>query len=225
MKLITTFCCALFFFHLNAQGWDRTLTDSMRISNIAPTSDGGSVLLGMTSLGVPKIKVIKVDALGNLQWAKVFSDSFPVYGELFPSGKLRILQDSDGNYWFGSSNVSFGASQETAIVKLDKNGNKLIYRRVSLRSGEIHVLDNQLIVFGKNVVSSIATILRLNSNSDTVDLKTIPSIKFNGGPDYISTLQNNGLLIFNNSDTTGKTQTIKIGFDGVVNFFGFVTIF
>ena len=172
MKFITTFCCALFFLQLNAQGWDRTLTDSMRIASIAPTSDGGSVLLG-TSLGIPSMKVIKVDALGNLQWAKVFNDSFPVYGETFPSGKLRILQDSDGNYWFGNSNVSFSASQETAILKLDKNGNKLLYRRVLLRSGEIHVLNNQLIVFGKNVVSGIGILLRLNSNGDTLDLKPI----------------------------------------------------
>ena len=140
MKFITTFCCTLFFFQLNAQGWDRTLTDSMRISSIAPTSDGGSVMLG-TSLGIPSMKVIKVDALGNLQWAKVFNDSFPVYGETFPSGKLRILQDSDGNYWFGSSNNGFGGSLETVILKLDKNGNKLLYRKLLLRLAEIHVLN------------------------------------------------------------------------------------
>ena len=210
MKFITTFCCALFFLQLNAQGWDRTLTDSLKITSISPTEDGGCIMLG-NRITLQKVVVLKVDALGKTQWVKDFSD-MPVIDEIIVTGKIKIIQDSDGNYWLGLARLNSG---ELYLAKLDQNGNRLFFKKIPLFSSVINISGNQLLAFGRNI-NNIWTSLRLKTNGDTLDVKSFPEIK-SVGQSFISvTVQKSSFIFYGVNDSTGGMQSRKIGFDGTL---------
>jgi uncharacterized repeat protein (TIGR01451 family) len=211
MKFLTTLFCAFLFLQVNAQVWDKTLTDSVNVKAISPTSDGGCIILGNRST-VFKMTVIKVDGLGRQQWIKDFAD-LPTVGINNSADKVKILQNSDGTYWVG---VNYQVSTDLTIAKLDKDGNSILIRKLPLKNAEINVLNNQLAIFGINTTNSLTTIMRLNTNGDTLNINTLPSIKFTRSPYYVSTIKNNGLLIYNVSDSISRGQTMRIGFDGTI---------
>jgi uncharacterized repeat protein (TIGR01451 family) len=211
MKLIITLFCAFLFVQVNAQVWDKTLTDSMNIKDVCATNDGGSIMLGVRTVS-QKIAIIKLDALGRQQWLKDISD-VPLSSVSNPADKIRLIQDSDGNYWFG---IIAANNTDLTISKLDKDGNRLLFRKMPLKNAEINVLNNQLVVFGVGTSNNLTTLLRLNANGDTLNVSTIPSIKFTRSIYYVSTVKNNGILIYNTNDTLPRRQTIRIGFDGTI---------
>lgn len=209
MKLISTFSFLfLFFLQVNAQVWDRTSTDSITVRSITATSDGGFIQMG-NSARTLKLAVVKWDAQGNRQWTKDFLDMV-VANENVPSSKNKIIQDSDGNYWLGLSQQN--GALGTTIAKLDKDGNRLLLRTLPLKSTEINVLTNQLVVFGINA-SSISTLLRLKPNGDTLNLNIVSDIKFLRSQFYVTTIKNNGLLVHNYNDSVARMQTVRISFD------------
>ena len=208
MKFITTFCCALFFFQLNAQGWDRTLTDSLKIKSISPTNDGGCIMYG-NRLTLQKAVILKVDALGKTQWVKDFSD-LPIYDEFLVTGRLNILQDNDANYWLGITSFS---GVDLTLAKFDQNGNRLFLKKIPLTSAIINVSGNQLLAFGRNS-NNIWTSLRLKPNGDTLDIKSFPEIKSNGSLFISVTVQKSSFIFYGVNDSTGGMQSRKIGFDG-----------
>lgn len=212
MKFFTTFLLALFFLQANAQVWDKTLTESISIRSISPTVDGGSIIMG-TRTSTQRLAILKVDVLGKTQWSKDFSDiTLPT--EPYPSNKVKIIQDSDGNYWFAIS--QYFNLTTTAISKLDANGNRLLLKSLPMKSMEINAIGNQLILFGVSTNTNITTLMRLNASGDVLSENTIPSIRFIRGPFYISTIKNNELLIYNLNDSLPRPQTTRLGFDGTV---------
>jgi hypothetical protein len=211
MKLISTLVCVLFFLQVNAQGWDRTLTDSLRISSIAPTNDGGCVILG-NDLVNRKIVVLKVNALGNKQWLKLFPDVASV-NEPYQTGVVKIIQDNDGNYWFGISTYSLVG---TPLTKLDKDGNRLLFRILPMKSVEIFSKNNQLIIFGVNTTTNQTTLLRLNANGDTLNINPIPTISFTTSANYTAVVQENSILMFGAANYARSYTTRKISFDGTI---------
>ncbi len=211
MKLFTTLFCVLLFLQVNAQVWDRVLPDSIGIKAASPTSDGGSILIG-SRVATQKIAVMKVNALGQPQWVKDFTDinTSNASGSI---DKIRIQEDSEGNFWFGLSLPN--TSQDLTLSKLDKNGNRLLLRTMTLRNAEINVLNNQLVILGVSS-SNIATVLRLKPNGDTLNLGIIPSLKFTRSQYYVSAAKNDGLILYHISDSFPRYETLKLGFDGTV---------
>jgi uncharacterized repeat protein (TIGR01451 family) len=211
MKLFTTLLCVFLFLQSNAQVWDKVLTDSVVIKAISPTSDGGSIILGSRS-ATQKVAVIKVSALGQTQWVKDFADMNTV-NVITGSDKVRIQEDSDGNFWFGLSLPN--TSQNLTLSKLDKNGNRLFLKDITLKNAEINVLTNQLVIIGQSS-SNVTTMLRLKPNGDTLNLGLVPSLKFTRSPYYVSTVKNDGLIFYHISDSFPRYETLKLGFDGTV---------
>jgi len=94
--------------------------------SLIQTSDGGYAIAGATkSFGAGKwdVYVVKLDANGNLQWAKTIggpgNDGFS-----FSYTSADIIQTSDGGYVIAGTTSSFGAGEtDVYVIKLDKNGN------------------------------------------------------------------------------------------------------
>jgi hypothetical protein len=87
---------------------------------IAPTSDGGYVVAGVTSsfgAGDFDVWVLKLDGQGNVVWQKT-------YGGAGRDGASAIAPTSDGGYVVAGSTNSFGAgASDVWVLKLDGSGN------------------------------------------------------------------------------------------------------
>ncbi|NIA10540.1 MAG: hypothetical protein GWP10_12620, partial [Nitrospiraceae bacterium] len=89
-------------------------------SFVCQTLDGGYVVAGYitsSSTGKSSSIIIKLDANGNMRWAKTYGGKGNDYIE-------SIQQTSDGGYIVGGVTDSFGTGKEDAFVmRLDINGN------------------------------------------------------------------------------------------------------
>jgi hypothetical protein len=89
-------------------------------SSVQQTSDGGYIVAGTTwsfGAGDYDIFLIKTDANGNLQWAKI-------YGGTYWDEAFSVQQTFDGGYILAGYTLSFGAGYYDAfLVKMDANGN------------------------------------------------------------------------------------------------------
>jgi len=97
-----------------SNNWDRALS-------VQQTSDGGYIVGGVISPVTPTIDdilLIKIDANGNVQWAKT-------YVEITNDDEARsVQQTSDGGYIVAGATQSFGAgSTDVFLMKIDANGN------------------------------------------------------------------------------------------------------
>ena len=173
MKLFSTFLFSLFFFQIHAQGWDKTLTDSLRIASAEPTSDGGCVLFGWKTNLTTTAIVLKVDANGKSQWSRPVSN-LSFVDEPYVTGRIRILQDKQNNYWISYSSYSSALS---SIVKLDNSGNILWSRTIPMTNVEAHVGDNQMVFWGRGTGSDFVGygLLRLSFAGDTLGRNLIPT--------------------------------------------------
>jgi len=112
---------------LDANGnlqWTKTIggpKSESGLSSLIQTSDGGYAIAGYTEsfgAGGEDVYVVKLDASGNLQWTKTIGAKNKY------SGKLSLIQTSDGGYAIASHTESFGAGEwDVYVVKLDRNGN------------------------------------------------------------------------------------------------------
>jgi hypothetical protein len=87
--------------------------------DVEQTSDGGYIAVGETASygkGGSDIWVMKLSSLGNPQWQKTYG------GTSNESGRDIILTE-DGGYLIAGSANSFGANNDTWILKLDSEGN------------------------------------------------------------------------------------------------------
>ena len=103
--------------------WNKTYGGPARDlgSSIVQTTDGGLILACSTmsfGAGSWDIWLIKVDALGNMQWNKTFGGTdFDVV-----EGERTITQTSDGGYAIAGFTLSFG-TDTLWLIKTDQNGN------------------------------------------------------------------------------------------------------
>ncbi len=211
MKQLLTVLCTLFFFTAQAQVWDKTLDDTLNIVHVAPTQDNGCILAGFAFTSLKNLTLIKVDASGKKEWKKNFTD-VPVIETNFYAIKTKTIQDSDGNYWF--STVATNTAQ-TILMKLDKSGNRLLFRTLPIGNSDIHSIDAQIVLFGMTN-PTFGTLLRLKNNGDTIEVKQVPSLQFRRSPEYVSLPLplKNGLFVFNYSDSLPSHQSSRIKFDG-----------
>jgi len=94
-------------------GWDDAYS-------VQQTSDGGYIVAGFTSsfgAGYYDIFLVKIDANGNVIWAKT-------YGGIYSDYAHSVQQTSDGGYIVAGYTGSFGAGfSDIFLVKTDANGN------------------------------------------------------------------------------------------------------
>lgn len=116
--------------------WTRTIggAESDMCNSICQTTDGGFLVGGNTlsfGLGNTDVFVAKLDAAGNVQWAKTIG------GDNADEGN-SVLQSADGSYIVCGSTYSFGAgSVDVYIVKLDATGNLLWTKTIGGKSEDI----------------------------------------------------------------------------------------
>jgi hypothetical protein len=90
--------------------------------SVAPTSDGGYIVVGNTSsfgAGGSDVYLLKIDAIGNKKWEKTFGGSGEDLGR-------SVSQTRDGGYVIVGTTYSFGAgSADVYLIKTDSEGNKI----------------------------------------------------------------------------------------------------
>ncbi len=110
---------------LDAQGnlqWTKTVggADNDYGISIIQTADGGYAIAGYTysfGAGAADVYVIKLNAQGNLQWAKTI-------GGVGNDVGYSIIQTADGGYAIAGQTFSFGTgSWDVYVVKLNAQGN------------------------------------------------------------------------------------------------------
>ena len=94
-----------------------------RFLSVVATSDGGYAALGTTNsfgAGGSDLFLVKVNAAGTLQWARVFGGAG---NESTGSSRTNFYQLPGGGFQLGGSTTSFGAAgQDIYIVRTDANG-------------------------------------------------------------------------------------------------------
>ncbi len=115
----------IFLMKTDANGnisWAKTYggTDIDYAFSVQKTSDNGYILAGYTrsfGAGLDDIFLIKMDANGNVQWAKT-------YGRTNDDWAFSVQQTSDDGYILAGYTRSFGAGfYDAFLVKTDANGN------------------------------------------------------------------------------------------------------
>jgi hypothetical protein len=160
-------------------------TTNNQLNKIQPTFDGGFIGAG----GGPAGNLFKFNNLGDTIWSK----RVDVFGPgPFGGFSIRdIIQTSDSGYafvaFYGHNNVN------SMIVKTDRNGDTLwarlnilssqpsIDKRVrticEMNNGDLIVSGSVAVVFPTS--GSLAFLLKLNSNGDSLWAKTYDNFEFN----------------------------------------------
>ncbi|MEO0139957.1 MAG: hypothetical protein ABIM88_00220 [candidate division WOR-3 bacterium] len=104
--------------------WAKTFggTDEERAYSIVQTQDGGYAVAGFTysfGAGECDFLVIRLDASGNLLWAKTFGGP----GTMDEEKAYSIVQTQDGGYAVAGFTYSFGTGWDFLVIKLDASGN------------------------------------------------------------------------------------------------------
>ncbi len=115
----------VYVIRLDAMGnvqWTRTVGGAGNEEGIAivQTMDGGFAIAGLTSSfgnGSYDMYLVKLDAMGNLQWTRTIGGSGW-------DGAWSVVQTKDGGYALAGVTSSFGSgASDVYVAKLDGNGN------------------------------------------------------------------------------------------------------
>jgi hypothetical protein len=218
IRSLFTLLCLLFLLQLKAQGWDRTLTDSLTITAVTPTQDNGCIVAGYFLPTGPFPQIIKVDANGKKEWKRDLRDSFGFSPLPFPLTREKLIEDSEGNFWFSKARNDANTSQ---IIKLDKSGNVLLRRSMGITNLDIQKIENQIILLGPTSSGQPMILTKLKNNGDTISTQSLNFLKPVKSPYFVSEVQGNELLVFGLTDSVANVsisgfQTTRFNLNGVL---------
>ncbi len=161
------------------------------VYSIIQTTDGGYILTGSIYAwnDIDDIIVIRLDANGNLLWAKTIGD--PANRE----EAYAIIQTTDGNFVLAGYTRSFGqGSTDVYIIKLDSAGNMLWSRVIGgnaddMAADVIQTTDNGFLLTG--VTHSFGQgngdilVIKLDSNGNLQWTRTIGGNNTDWGADAV----------------------------------------
>lgn len=146
--------------------WNRSYggSDYDGANSVSITSDGGYIITGFTNSNSDDNQdmwLLKTDARGNLIWSKTFSELYKTHrgisvrqtsdGGYIVAGSMLVKTDSDGNEQWrkldirgnsvkqtadGGYIVTYGVSEDVALIKTDSLGNKVWERKFGFSFNE-----------------------------------------------------------------------------------------
>lgn len=139
-------CCQPWLVKLGPDGgvdWHMTYEASglSGANNIEPTSDGGYLIAGE---GI-ELFAVKVDARGNVEWAKNYGDGGYTHG--------RVLVTPDDHYLlFGATKLlDNGFYSNGRVLKLDRDGN-IVWQKVLGRYGSQEYFTSATLAYNGNYI-------------------------------------------------------------------------
>jgi hypothetical protein len=137
-KLLLLGLLLLTFTVVKAQVQFQTTIDlgaSEQASDIKPTADGGYIVAGLQyATGNQSAFLLKLDALGAVQWNKTYSGGYTSGSNLFTS--YRVIQLTEGGYLMVGSTQGFGFSTpQIYVIKTDVAGDTVWTRTYGGASG------------------------------------------------------------------------------------------
>jgi uncharacterized repeat protein (TIGR01451 family) len=190
---------------INAQGWQKTLKDTIYPIATTNTDDGGYLITGSVGRS-PFYGILKVDEKGNTKWSKNLPDFTTAYTPM-----LNIIQTSDSAYILNGATRLFSNNNSDGdtifmVKKIDKQGNILWSKQFPMENAILKPYKNDYFIIGRSRPLSANIILRLNANGDTISQKTLQFGAF-----YGFDVQNDGILAVG---LLFMNQVFKLNFEG-----------
>lgn len=150
-------------------------------TNTTPANDGGYLMSGYTKnfgAGNEDIYLLKVDSLGNLQWAKTYGDTGKDYS-------YKIRETHDGGYIIVGSTNSFKAGNtDVYLLKTDDTG-KLLWSKTFGGSGLEKGYDVQETSNGDFIIAGISENYVSNNMLYFIRTDSVGNLKFTKTYDQI----------------------------------------
>ena len=193
-------------------------------NDMVQTKDGGFVVVGNTfsfGEGVSDIYIIKVNALGALQWANAYGGSLNDFGN-------AITETSDSGFVITGSTESFGSGQrDVYLLKIDSIGNLIWSKAMGGTENEsgksiVELPNKDLIVFGNTRSFGKGFedyyLIKLNSLGDTIMTKTYGGISIDFG-ESIKQTNDKGFIMagYTNSFNTWNYDIYLVKTDSLGN--------
>jgi hypothetical protein len=200
--------------------WSKTYKFSTYFSipyEIVETSDSGFIIVGTSydenqSMSFQDVFVVKINASGNLQWAKRYQGSA---GEVGTS----IVQTFDGGYMIGGYTSSFGAgSTDAMLIKLTATGDTLWTRTfggsdIEYENEVRQTPDSGYISVGSSVsFGSCSYLIKTDMNGDTVWTKGFGGTSTAG--ESIALTPDNGYFVTGRNNLSISLYATKMDSEG-----------
>ncbi len=198
------------------------------INSVAPTDDGGYILVGYTysfGQGDGSFFVLKIDSQGNIVWSRAYGEP----GK--ESEALCVVPTSDGSFVVVGSMMDVSGKYDMWVIKLDSDGGILWQKRYygsydTIPYSAVECDDGSIVVVGETYIPS------RDRNSDVFILKLrsddggILWAKYYGdnGDDYAYSAVDvgGGLVVGGSTGSLGAGSydfwLAKIGYDGEVSW-------
>jgi hypothetical protein len=97
--------------------FQRTFGNNVHFSDVQQSSDNGFILTGIINSADANVLLLKLDTIGNIQWAKSFD-------AISNDNGYCVRQTTDGGYIIcGLDNGAVGITVDSYLIKTDANGN------------------------------------------------------------------------------------------------------
>lgn len=184
-------------------------------------------VVGNDNLNNGKLFITKIDASGNLQWTKTYSDE----GKVLIGRKIVETSNGQGGYRYlvvGEVGTSFTSTDKDIVVmETDDTGNLQWIKRIDYNAGNdlatgLACLGNEIIINGThkitaNVNSNNSPILiKLDANGNNITLSRRYTNSNNNSDVFVT--NDNGFAMLGNmggAGSTGKFYFIKTNSNGV----------
>lgn len=144
--------------------WSK-LYDSISITAITETIDGGFAIVGSNNSSLANLNLLKIDSVGNPQWSKDYHGSIRLVND--------ITQNNDGELLIiGAAELNPNTSSQRALIRLDEFGNLIDSKVLAIPNRRfdkvINTRDQGNIIIGTGIGSSsnISSLSKLDSNGN-----------------------------------------------------------